>query len=96
MYKRHFLLWIIFVDFSLALVTQIPYLLFLNSGNFWYFHGIVCSEPCFLILIGHFRNSMSKTDFLECALSVVHPTNSISKVSGVLNHAYRFITKFLV
>ena len=33
MYKRHFLFLIIFADFSSTLVSQIPYLLFLYSGN---------------------------------------------------------------
>ena len=35
MYKRHFLLRIIFADFSSALVTQILYVIFLHSGNFF-------------------------------------------------------------
>ena len=34
MYKMHFLLWIIFADFSSAPVIQIPYLIFFYSGNF--------------------------------------------------------------
>ena len=34
MYKSHFFVWIISADFSSALATQIPYLIFLSSGNF--------------------------------------------------------------
>ena len=66
---------VIFADFSSALVTQILYVKFLHSGNFFcsvkketmllctlHFQGIVCPKPCFLILIYHHPNSMSKTD----------------------------------
>ena len=35
MYKSHFLSRIIFVDLSSALVTQIPYVIFLYFGNFY-------------------------------------------------------------
>ena len=90
MYNRHFLKWIVFVDFRSGLVTQIPYLLFPYSGNFWYFQGILFPEPCVLILIATSEIPCLKLIFLECPLSVVHHTNSISKVSGVLNHAYWF------
>ena len=93
MYKTHLLLWIIFADFSSALVTQSPYLLFLYSGNFFcsakkkrcyfshglpctlYFQGIVCPKPCFLVLICHYPNSMSKTDF--CKMSFIHKQSFI-------------------
>ena len=58
-----------------------------------YFQGIVFPKPCFLILICHFANSMSKTDF---TLSVEHHTNSILKVESAQSKLVqsRFKPKF--
>ena len=79
MYKRHLLFWIIFVDFCSALVTQIPYLIFLYSGN------LSCSVkkamilllawPTLYILVSRYSlvsNSMSKTDLFEVICGAPH------------------------
>ena len=45
LYKRHLLLWIIFVDFSSALVTQFLYFIFFYPGN------LLCSLKEAMILL---------------------------------------------